>query len=41
MELQRDEFSDIGFNPDTRALELWWSAGTASLTEERFLQGLV
>ena len=41
MELQRDEFSDIGFNPDTRALELWWSAGTASLTEERFRQGLV
>jgi hypothetical protein len=41
MELQRDEFSVITFNPETEALELWWSAGTASLTEERFREGLV
>jgi hypothetical protein len=41
MELQRDEFSVMTFNPETEALELWWSAGTASLTEERFRQGLV
>ena len=36
MELQRDEFSVMTFNPETKALELRWSAGTASLTEERF-----
>jgi hypothetical protein len=40
MELQRDEYSVMTFNPETRALELSWSAGTASLTEDRFRQGL-
>src|SRR6266511_2289616 len=40
MELQRDEYSVLSFNPETQALELWWSAGSASLTEERFRQGL-
>jgi len=40
MELQRDEYSVMSFNPETQALELWWSAGTASLTEERFRRGL-
>jgi hypothetical protein len=40
MGLHRDEFSVMTFNPETNALELWWSAGTASLTEERFRQGL-
>jgi hypothetical protein len=35
VELQRDEFSVMTFNPDTKTLELWWSAGTAGLTEER------
>jgi hypothetical protein len=40
MELQRDEFSVMSFNPETKTLELWWSAGTASITEERFRQGL-
>jgi hypothetical protein len=40
MKLQHDEFSAMTYNPASNALELWWSAGSASLTEERFRQGL-